>query len=222
MFASTFHMRAPYRHLSVAALLMLAFALTACPDDTAPTTAAPPSVPASASGESAKGAASEPACADWPHQEPCNGAIQLLREYAAFGSWDRRRFAENPAKMAELEEETWQTVRRFYTAELYADVSQARELVKDADERGALLRTVRSDMRIVSALPIDRELWSETAAHLRVEVQSEWEFITGEVACILEEYWMGMLRESPTESWRFDRGVFIPVESQTTLGICRS
>ena len=168
---------------------------------------------------------SEPACADWAHREPCNGAIQLLRKYAAFGTWDR---AGNPKNMAKLEEAAWQMFRRFYTAELSAEISQRRELVKDADERGALLerggllRIVRSHARIVSALPIDRELWSETAAHLRVEMQFEREFITGEVDCILEEYRMSMVRESPTESWLFDRGLFVPVESQATVGVCRS
>ena len=47
MIASPFHMRAPYRHLGVAALLMLAFALTGCPDDTTPTTATPTLQPTS-------------------------------------------------------------------------------------------------------------------------------------------------------------------------------
>ena len=162
----------------------------------------------------------EAACASWPYREACEEAVDFLLEYFAFASWDRRGFAHDPGRLTELEEETWEDTRRFFTPELYAELAPARATAARLIERGSPLRIVRISVRAESVQPINSGNWSEIFVYLGARTSAEIDFINGDTSCILEEYRMGLRRESPKGSWLFDRGVVTPVDSKTTSGPC--
>ena len=211
-------------------LLLLMLGLGACEraaDAPAPRAAAPDERPSATavSGTTSGTPDFTPrhsACLGWAFAEECDSAVSVLHRYAMDTSYDWSRFAGNPEKLRDLEEERQQKVRALLSSEYVDEISgffdNIMELFDQVYRSGAFV--VRATVSLDLVEPIDEAVWSPPAARLRVNTLTESELPNGSVFCRSDNIQATLRRAGSDEPWLFDRGLLFPLDSQTRAGPC--